>query len=1142
MNIWVISLLPPLPSQLYPINMSALQPYHISLWNANGLRMTTIQDSLNYASSSSILLITETWLTSPMLLPTNWVQYHLYGTKIASANRGKGGIVALVNPSCPLSVTLLPSPNAHTLSLKVGVLRVHCVYLPPSLHRNQVLEVLESIPRGANTIICGDFNARLGDTLGDYKVNPRGRLFYPWVLDRQLSILNASLAIGKPTFYGFRKGKETSSVIDLFVTNIDSSDLLGAAIHVESELSLGSDHRLLTLSFEIDSSVLGSGGAGGDSGAGVSGSGVSVRRLWNLSKLGDKDCLSKYRSSFSSLVAPLQDSLTDLVKNPLEIRPDIDGLNKDLLECVYSSLDSSVGDKPGRPGYWKKYWTQDLQDAAEHREKCYRRWRRAKGIDKAEWWVKHEQASKVFRKAVQAAKRASWKKFVTQVESDFPKAVNSIKNSISRHQATSTYAHPEGPAASASVMATHLASIYDGSGLPSEDSRPAAPDIDIAGLPHSLPETSVFTSDNIRFFIKQLPRRKAPGPDHIKAEMIKPLGDLISPVLIKLFELCWQWSYTPEVWRQATVFPIYKKGDPSDPANYRPISLTSVMRKLFEKILSLDIMASSPALDVAQGGFRVQRSPLDQALCLHDLMHDYFLKRHHYPCVAFLDIKSAYDTVDRRVVWRALQVGSDMSPPLLGLLMNLFDDVQVSVLISNHTSAPFHIATGLLQGSVLSPHLYSLYINTLPGLLRQAVTNNTTVITVPDIDTGPLAINSLLFADDVAIFGSKEEVEQMLILAEYHSNELGYRWNPTKCTVLNAPSSTSSSSLGFEFKLYGVAIPRVLEFSYLGVPFSKKGLDGGAILTNRIGGAKRTMGLLTSVGLHRNGYSLLLCARLYKTFIRPKLEYGLAISRLSASEVRKLDSAQDSLVAMFLGSTRTAAAKHMTCIPLMFHRHDTLVSRYVLRSRYLPEDSLVVLLRDQLRYTRLSASLSQNAMYLSLPVPAPDSDIQIRALFRGYYQAYFDRQRESLASSGKKVLLRACRPCTFKPDPILYLPMATTARSRLVRWRTGSFTAMARAECPCQDFGALISRSHFLSCRAIPHDLFDSLPVAPPGVNRLDHAISSLPTTAKVGPPAFWPALLAILWYVDTLCHPSKHIPEDPSPGSSWSYRPGRKD
>ncbi|KAG2231051.1 hypothetical protein BDF21DRAFT_426926 [Thamnidium elegans] len=73
------------------------------------------------------------------------------------------------------------------------------------------------------------------------------------------------------------------------------------------------------------------------------------------------------------------------------------------------------------------------------------------------------------------------------------------------------------------------------------------------------------------------------------------------------------------------------------------------------------------------------------------------------------------------------------------------------------------------------------------------------------------------------------------------------------------------------------------------------------------------------------------------------------------------------------------------------------------------------------------------------------------------------------------------------------------ARSRLVHWRLGRFTAMARNECPCTDFGALISRENFLTCRAIDLEIIDALPVAPPpGVIGVDFAISSLPTKAKV--------------------------------------------
>ncbi|KAG1093132.1 hypothetical protein G6F42_019027 [Rhizopus arrhizus] len=126
----------------------------------------------------------------------------------------------------------------------------------------------------------------------------------------------------------------------------------------------------------------------------------------------------------------------------------------------------------------------------------------------------------------------------------------------------------------------------------------------------------------------------------------------------------------------------------------------------FEFSVMSELDTHSPVLDVAQGGFRPQHGPLDQALCLHDLMHDF-----------------AYDTVDCGAICSAL-AGLSLSRAVLGLLINLFDDVPVVY-------------------SVLSPHLYSLYINYLASPLRSAAT----VITFPD-GNGPIAINSLLFADD----------------------------------------------------------------------------------------------------------------------------------------------------------------------------------------------------------------------------------------------------------------------------------------------------------------------------------------------------------------------------------------------------------
>jgi hypothetical protein len=958
----------------------------------------------------------------------------------------------------------------------------------------------------------------LGPLTGDSATNPRGVALTPWLDNFGFSVLNAPLAYGVKTFTTFRRQKEVSSIIDLFLTNIGDAAILNPQMVVESDLSLGSDHRLMLLTFEYVAPP-------SDSEASRN-SVLAPRRQWKLSKLNKPKPLALYQTLFRSSVVPLVDTLSGLVSDPPSVRPDIDMINDSLNQCLYESLDGSIGIKTGRPGHWKKFWTQEIEDAARTRDGLYSKWRHSFGIVKVKNWAIYKNAHRKFRSLVQAAKRRSWKKFCAALESDFSKATSAIKRIKRNKESSATYSHPDGPAASVATMGSHLASVYDGSLLASAN-RPPPPVAVDSELPFSVPEyMSLFDVDTLMSHIKRLPTHKAPGPDHIKAEMLKCLVAEVAPVLSLLFTLCYQWSYTPDLWRQAQVFPIFKKGDASDPGNFRPISLTSVMRKLFEFSLMPDLDAHSPALDIAQGGFRPQRSPLDQALCLHDLMHDYFLIHHHYPVVAFLDIQAAYDTVDRRVIWQALAT-STLPRPVLGLLINMFDEVSVSVLIANHNSSAFSPVTGVLQGSVLSPHLYSLYINSLPGLLRSAATG-ASMIRVPGMNN-PLAINSLLFADDVAIFGRRSEVQHMLNLASDHSISLGYRWKPSKCAVLGSPTATTSNRL----TLYDEPLPIVEEFTYLGMPFRYKGLFAPGIQSLRAAGAVQVMALLNSVGVNRTGFSLLLCSRLYKAFIRPKLEYGLAISHLSFRDFKALDDVQNRLVGMFVGGSWFNVAKHITCLPSMKHRYNVLATRYALRADALPTDCLLVLLRQNLSYTRLDKYICQNQLYLSLPDPVPSAS-GLTAVFNNYWQEQVDRQLESAAISGSHTMLRACRPSVSRPDPILYLPIGRSARSRLVRWRLGRFTNM-REECSCMSpIGVHISRDHFLSCRALDGELLDALPSAPLGVNKIDHALNCLPVNPSSGPPPFWSALLSLLHAIDCITHPLAVIPPDPDPGSLW--------
>jgi hypothetical protein len=126
-----------------------------------------------------------------------------------------------------------------------------------------------------------------------------------------------------------------------------------------------------------------------------------------------------------------------------------------------------------------------------------------------------------------------------------------------------------------------------------------------------------------------------------------------------------------------------------------------------EHCLAPILHQQSASINLAQGGLRVRRIALDQALCLPEMTQIHRRRHGTEPVLAFLDIKAVYDTVDRNIIWSALHE-TQAPPPLLSLTKHLFDNVTTSVIHSNQMSSPTSPVTGVLQESVISPHLYSI--------------------------------------------------------------------------------------------------------------------------------------------------------------------------------------------------------------------------------------------------------------------------------------------------------------------------------------------------------------------------------------------------------------------------------------------------
>ena len=588
----------------------------LSIFNTTGLNRSAINSILSFTPSTHLLFLIETWLLSPNRYPTNWTQYHTYGERPTPiSRRGHLGISLLINPRCPFHVHLIPQTNSspfskYLLSCIVANTLIHCIYLPPpteSFANDLALAILDSLPlhypNTTNTIICGDFNARLGNTTGDNESNTRGALMQKWIDSHHLTVWNAKLAYGKPTFLRHMG----SSIIDLYMS---TNNCANPNLTIADNLSLGSNHKMVHFNFAVN-----------DHTTADSISTQQQRRLWKLSKLKDSDIRGNYNTAITnnlqSLTSKLQHHVDTLQQTTYTTdtisTENIENLAEEFYEGMYHSLDQTIGKTTDRQQQRDTFWTTELQRLVDHRERCYQKWRSAFGLNKMTWWLRHQEASARVRRTLKKRNRETWRHFCRRLETDdYTKTTATIKKIRQKRTIQHTFSHQDGPLAAANQMAQHLETVFDGHLLSTQHHRHQTIN---DPTPRTFSDFPI-TEELVAASIHRLPNKKAPGIDHLRSEMLKPPVATIASILHKLFYLCWISSYTPTSWRIAQIVPIYKKGDPDNPANFRPISLTSVIRKIFEYCLQDLIQIHSPDLDLAQGGFRPARSALDQAFCL----------------------------------------------------------------------------------------------------------------------------------------------------------------------------------------------------------------------------------------------------------------------------------------------------------------------------------------------------------------------------------------------------------------------------------------------------------------------------------------------------------------------------------------------
>ena len=158
------------------------------------------------------------------------------------------------------------------------------------------------------------------------------------------------------------------------------------------------------------------------------------------------------------------------------------------------------------------------------------------------------------------------------------------------------------------------------------------------------------TPELVRKHLLKLKRNKSPGPDNISSSLLLDICDYISEPLILIFNMSIHLKQVPADWKHANVTLIFKKGDKSDPGNYRPISLTSQICKVLESILRDNIvnhLSTHTLLLKSQHGFTKGKSCLTNLLSfLEDVTKA--IDEGKPMDVIYLDFSKAFDNVPHK--------------------------------------------------------------------------------------------------------------------------------------------------------------------------------------------------------------------------------------------------------------------------------------------------------------------------------------------------------------------------------------------------------------------------------------------------------------------------------------------------------------
>ena len=442
-----------------------------------------------------------------------------------------------------------------------------------------------------------------------------------------------------------------------------------------------------------------------------------------------------------------------------------------------------------------------------------------------------------------------------------------------------------------------------------------------------LSTTTAFDVNQTRTAIKKSKMSKAIGPDGMSNLHLKKLGENGLSYLTKMFNISMATCTIPQIWKNSLVIPLLKPGKPADESNsFRPVSLLCPAIKILERLI-LPYLNECLPIPTFQHGFKAKHSTVT---ALNQLNLDISAGFNFKPKPAKrtvllqLDLSKAFDMVNLTKLQDDLN--KSPLPPSLKRWMNCYlRGRQARTRFRNATSSSKNVKTGVPQGAVTSPTLFSFYLAKMP---------------LP-----PNGIKLIQYADDISIYAVGRDIKQIskqitdftVSVVEF-LEERALEISPTKSTVTLFTPWNKEVNVTPPVSIKGTQIKLERDPKILGVTFSTMHTFSSHI-KNAANKAKQRLNVLKSLAGTDWGQDKETIIMTYKSICRSVLEYGSPIwsPNISATSWTRLQSVQNSALRIACGCFTMAAVDHLhrECKVLPLREHGQMLAEQYLIACHL---------------------------------------------------------------------------------------------------------------------------------------------------------------------------------------------------------------